>query len=102
MRISNTWRRLAEYVDRLEIDETNWRTVNQRKNIQRWGTQDRNFNDPTAMIRQKRQAALAAQPPDMTPLPGGMALPVGQDRPNQGNPLFDPPIMRKRRGEEDL
>lgn len=86
--MSSTWKRLIEM-----IEATNWSRVNQKKNMQRWGTQDRNAPGPTAIdaLRKAAAAGRPQQPPSMVPKKGGLQIPSGTDRPGQGNPLVAPP-----------
>lgn len=89
---SKTWRQLAEMVG-LDQEATNWQKVNQRRNMQRYGTMDRNAPGPSPLDA-IRKAAQAGKAVNMTPRPGGLQIPSGTDRPGQGNPLMAPPTAK--------
>jgi len=77
------WKRLAEM---LGIDEAGWDSLAKKRNMQRYGAQDRRtqqgptsfFNDAGTGSAQ-RQATAAAQQPSMRPKPGGLQIPAGTD-----------------------
>lgn len=78
----------------VESEGPNWQKLNQKKNMQRWGSQSAasaDKNDPMAGFRKLKQQQAASQPPSMIPKPGGLQIPAGSDRPGQGNLLMAPP-----------
>lgn len=89
---SRVWRQLAEMVG-LDREATNWQKVNQKRNMQRYGTMDRNDRGPSPLDA-IRKAANAGKATSMTPRPGGLQIPSGTDRPGQGNPLMAPPTAK--------
>lgn len=92
----SAWRRLAEALG-IRV-EANWDAAAKRRNMQRYGTQDRRaqlgptpYFKPNGMGSAQRPSMMAQQAPDMTPRKGGLQIPAGTDRPGQGNPLMAPP-----------
>jgi hypothetical protein len=101
--MSKTWKTLAEALGIETEAGPNWQKVNQKKNMQRYGTQDRRTQqDPLKYFNSagtgaaQRQTTAAGMAPKMTPRPGGLQIPAGSDRPGQGNPLMDPPGRRQQ------
>lgn len=97
------WETLAEAVGLDNEGSTNWSKISQRRNMARYGTQDRNrpvdpmgYFNPKGTGSAQRQATAAAMAPDMTPRPGGLQIPSGTDRPGQGNPLLRPTPAQPR------
>lgn len=93
----SAWKKLAEALG-IET-EANWDKLTRQRNMQRYGTQDRRdkqsplyyFNTTGTGAAQRGQNPMQQQAPDMTPRPGGLNIPMGTDRPGQGNPLYSPP-----------
>jgi hypothetical protein len=91
------WKQLAEMLG-IET-EAGWDALAKRRNMQRYGTQDRNMQQgPTSFFNDagtgsaQRQATAAAMQPRMTPKPGGLQIPAGQDVPQPSiNPLYGQP-----------